>query len=222
MTFIEFVKNVNLCGSGMAFIGFVLGMFYYRSLDIVHKGITWYLLSMCLVDVSSRIMAITGNNIIVWFAYSLLEMTMFSYFYFRYLFQARHRLIVGFYLISFLYIIYEIINFERTEMKGLQSYAKVVDDFLIIILVLTFFHEKINIFKESKWDNFRLNAIILVYFSINLVFLLPFNFIINKTSGYQFYFWFGVSISILLFYTYLTHSVWKNGRTQKLSLSGLR
>lgn len=222
MTFVEFVRGVNICGTGMALTGFVLGMVYYKSLNVVHKGITWYLFVMILVDVASRILGKTGNNIIVLLSYSIVEMSMLTFFYFRYFFKARHRLIIALFLISFAYIIYEIISFDRTQMKDFQSYAKVIDDFMIIVLVLTFFHEKINIYKESKWDNFRLNAIIFVYFSINLVFLLPFNFIINRTSGYQFYFWFGISVTILLFYTYLTYSIWKNGRTQKLLPSGLR
>lgn len=222
MTFLEFVKSVNLCGLFMALVGFALGRIYYESLNVVHKGITWYLFAMILVDIASRILGPTGNNIIVLLTFSLLEMTLFTYFYFRYLFKAKHRLILVLYVAAFLYIMYEIVSFNRAEMKGFQSYAKVVDDFMIIILALSFFHEKINVFKESKWDNFRLNAIIIVFFSINLVFFLPFSFIINRTSGYQFYFWCGISFTILLFYSYLTHSIWKNGRTQKLLLSGLR
>lgn len=222
MTFYELVKSLNLLSSVISLIGFSIGLYYYKSLDIVHKGITWYLLGMFLTDLVSRIIAATGNNFIVLLVYSLLEMTLFAYFYFKYFFKAQHRLVMSLCCIAFLYILWEIVLFERTDLKGFQSYAKVVDDFIIIILILTFFHEKINIFKEFKWDNFRFNAIVFVFYSINLVFFLPLNFLINESSGLKFYFWLGNTLSLILFYSYLTHSIWRNGRTQKLLRSGLR
>lgn len=222
MTFYELVKSLNLFSPAILLIGLSIGFCYYKSLDMIHKSLTWYLLIMLMVDLASRIIAGTGNNFIVLLVYSLLEMTLFVYFYFRYLFKAKHRLVMSLYCIAFLYILWEVVIFEKTDSKRFQSYAKVVDNFIIIILSLSFFHEKINIFKESKWDNFQLNAIILVFFSINLVFFLPFNFLINKSSGLQFYFWLGIVLTTVLFYSYLTHSIWRNGRTQKLLRSGLR
>lgn len=216
MTFYEFLSHFTLLCLGMPCIGFLLGMLNYKSLDITHKGVSWYLLAMVLVDIMSRILGTTGNNLIGLLFYSLLEMTMFTFFYFRYFLKARHPWVLFLFSLGFIYIIYEILIFDRTTMATYQSYAKVVDDFVIIILALTYIHEKVNVFKEAKWGNFRLNAVLIAFFSINLVFFLPFNFIINRSSGYQFYFWFGISITILTFYSYLTYSIWKNGRTQKL------
>lgn len=222
MTFYELLKSLNLLSTGISLFGFLIGLYYYRSLSIVHKGITLYLFGMFLIDVVSRVIGATGNNFIVLLIYSLLEMAFFTYFYFKYFFDAKHRLVLVLSCIAFLYILWEIILFEATDLKGFQSYAKVVDDFIIIILVLSFFHEKINIFKESKWNNFGLNATILVFYSINLIFFLPLNFLINESSGLKFYFWFGNTLSLILFYSYLSYSIWKNGRTQKLLLSGSR
>lgn len=222
MTFYEFVKSLNFLSPGISLVGFFIGIYYYRSLDSIHKNISWYLFGMFLVDIASRIMGATGNNVIVLLVYSLLEMTFFVYFYFKYFFKAKHRLVIGLYLVAVLYILWEIVLFEATAIKGLQSYTKVVDDFIIIILTLSFFHEKINIFKESKWDNFRLNAVLLVFFSVNLIFFLPFNFLLFESTGLKFYFWLGILLITLLFYSYLTHSIWRNGRTHKLLLSGSR
>jgi hypothetical protein len=220
MTFFEFVSSAHILPPIVSFTGSCIGFYYYKSLDAIRKSLTWYLFVMLLVDIASRLIIETGNNFIVLLAYSLIEITMFAWFYFKLQFNAKHRLIIGLFFVSFLYILWEIVSLERKEVKGFQSYAKVVDDFLIIILALTFFHERINIFRESKWDNFRLNTVILVFFSFNLSLFLPLNFILNDTFGY--YFWFGNILSLLLFYSYLTHSIWKNGRTQKLLLSGLR
>lgn len=222
MTFIEFVISLNYVSVGISALGFFVGLYYYKSLNAVHKNITWYLLGMFTVDIASRFLKINGNNVLVLLVYSLLEMSFFIFFYFNFLFKAKHRLVLSLYLIAFIYIVWEIMLFESSNIKGFQTYTKVVDDFIIIILALSFFHEKINIYRESKWDNFRLNTVFLVFFSLNMMFFLPFNFLLFESTGVKFFFWFGISISTLLFYLYLTHSIWKNGRTQKLLLSGLR
>ena len=222
MVFSEFVRLLNFASPIVLFIGSVTGLYYFKSLNVIHKGIFWYLLGLLLVDLTSRVVGATGNNFIVLLVYSLLEMTLFTWFYFRFFFKAKHRLVMGLSCVAFFYILWEIMTFERTDMKGFQSYAKVIDNFIVIILVFSFFHEKINIFKDSKWENFRLNVVILLFFSVNLVFFLPLNFLVNESAGMKFYFWLGIVITTVLFYLYLTLSIWKNGRTQKLLLSGLR
>jgi hypothetical protein len=135
------------------------------------------------------------------------------------MFKAKHKLIIVFSFLAIGYIVWEIFKF-KSDVKEFQTYSKIADNFIIVLLTLAFFFEKINIFKESKWDNFRLNAVILAFFSINMLFFLPYNFIINETIG--FWFWLGILVSTTLFYTYLTHCIWKNGRTRKLLPSGSR
>ena len=180
------------------------------------------MLAMLCVDLTSRIFRTYDNNLLILLVYSLMELILFVVFYYYALFKQRHIFTLITSIAGTIYIIWEISVFKKIETKNFQSYAKVVDDFIVIMLVLTFFYEKINIYKETKWDNFRLNAVILGFFSINLLFFLPYNFIINKSSGLQFYFWFGIIIITVLFYSYLTHSIWKNGRTRKLLPSGSR
>lgn len=215
MSFSEIVQLMGFLSPAILLVGLCIGFYYFKSLNLIHKAITWYLLILLIVDITSRIFAYYGNNnLFVLLVYSLIEMIAFTYFYYKYVFKARHRLVLGLSIAASLYIIWEIIIF-KFDVKQFQTYTKVVDDFIVITLVLSFFHEKINIFKESKWDNFRLNAVILFFFSVNLIFFLPYNFIINKTAGFQFYFWLGILITTVLFYLFLIYFVWKNGRTQK-------
>lgn len=222
MTFYEIVKISTLLSPSILLLGVVIGAYFYKSLDVVHKNITLFLFIMLCIDFTGRIIEGYGNNLIVLLIYSLIEMSLFIYFYYKYLFKAKHRLIMGLCLVSFFYIIWEITVLNKIEAKQFQSYAKVADNFVIITLALTYFHEKINIFKESKWDNFQLNAVVLIFFFINMIFFLPINFLINESSGLKFYFWLGNLIITVLFYSYLTHSIWKNGRTRKLLPSGSR
>lgn len=220
MTFFDFAKGFTFSSPILLVIGLSIGFYYYKRLDKIHKSFVWYFVAMLLSEIVSKILGATGNNLMALLVYCLFEMTLFTCFYFKYLFKIKHKPVILLYAAAFAYILWEIASLESADVKAFQSYAKVADDFVIIVLTLTFFHERINIFKEAKWDNFLFNVIVLIFFSINLVFILPLNFMINDSLGI--YFWFGNNISIVLFYSYLTHSIWKNGRTQKLLLSGLR
>jgi len=222
MTFYQIVDLLTFLSPVVLLMGVVIGCYYYKLLNFIHKSITWYMLAMLCVDLTSRIFRTYDNNLLILLVYSLMELILFVVFYYYALFKQRHIFTLITSIAGTIYIIWEISVFKKIETKNFQSYAKVVDDFIVIMLVLTFFYEKINIYKETKWDNFRLNAVILGFFSINLLFFLPYNFIINKSSGLQFYFWFGIIIITVLFYSYLTHSIWKNGRTRKLLPSGSR
>ncbi|MDV6166878.1 hypothetical protein R1T16_00470 [Flavobacterium sp. DG1-102-2] len=220
----QFVKIYDILSylTPVLLLGGILIAFYFRkTLDSIHKSIAYYLLAMLFTEISGRIIGdYYHNNLIVLLVYSILELVMLAYFYYKHLFKAKHKLILFIVFLAVIYILWEIYVFEIRSIKEFQTYAKVVDNFTIILLSLTFFHEKINIFKESKWDNFRLNAVILAFFSINMLFFLPYNFIINETIG--FWFWLGILSSVTLFNSYLISQIWKNGRTRKLLPSGSR
>jgi len=222
MSFYEILKLSTLISPLILFIGVGIGIYFYKRLDVIHKSIIYFLFIMLSIDMTGRAIESYGNNLIVLLVYSLIEMLLFTFFYYKFLFKAQHRLIIILSAFALFYIIWEIIILKEIEAKQFQSYAKVADNFVIITLALAYFHEKINIYKESKWDNFQLNAVILVFFSINMIFFLPINFLINESSGLKFYFWLGNLIITVLFYAYLTHSIWKNGRTHRLLPSGSR
>jgi hypothetical protein len=196
-------------------IGGGLGFINYNRLDNIHKSIVWYLLVMLGIDVAHRVLGQKGNNLELLSFYCLTEILLFLYFYYKFLFMSRHSIILVLGVLAIGYIIWELFTYKEIEAKSFQSYAKVADNFIIIILVLGYFYENIERYKESKWDNFTLNIVILIFFSVTLIFFLPFNFIISGSSGLQFYFWLGILITTVMFYIYLTFSIWQNARSRK-------
>jgi len=210
----NFYRTMTYLSPLVLLIGIIIGFLSYKKLSIVSKGLVWYFVMLLAVDILSRILYLFNNNLIVLLIYSLLEMLMFSYFYFKYLYKSRQRLLLIAIALATAYIIWELLAFNL-DFKQFQSYSKVVDNFIIISLALAYFHEKINRFRESKWDNFQLNTVILIFFSVNLILFLPINFLINESLGIKVYFWQGILITTVLFYLYLTWSIWKNGRTQR-------
>jgi len=211
----EILNILTLLSPATLIAGVIIGLINYRERNVVGRAITIYMLLMLLVDLASRIFEYYyKNNLIILVVYSLLELLLFTYFFYKYFFKARHRIVFVICVLSALYILWELFTFKRMAAKDFQSYAKVADNFTVITLVLAFYYERINRFRESKWDYFQLNAIILIFFSVTLIFFLPFNFIIN-ISGLQFYFWLGILLTTVLFYLYLTWYLWKNGRTRR-------
>ncbi len=213
MAFTTLYEVLNVFSPIILVIGLSIGLYYFKSLNVIHKSITSYLLVMLCVDMTGRLFEYyNGNNLVVLLVYSLVEMMLFVYFYFKYLYKSRYVLLIGFSIIAAAYIVWELIYFSR-DVKQFQSYAKVVDNFVIITLALVFLNEKIRNYKESKLDIFYLNSAVLIFFSVNLIFFLPLNFILNEKMG--FYFWLFNLISTVSFYLYLTHLIWKNARITK-------
>lgn len=218
MAFFEFSDVLNQTTPVFLFLGVIFMTIFYKKLDALHKGIYFYLILMLVVEITSRILEIYGNNLIVLLIYSLIEAIYITYIYFKYLFKNKYKLLFIICLVAVVYIICELVyyTFFNTSIKSFQPYSKVVDNFIVILLALSFLQEKIVDFKEQKWDNFTLNIVILVFFTFNTLIFLPINFLVNEGSGVKFYFWAGNSILLLLFYSYLIAKVWKNGRQSKL------
>ena len=216
MTFKDIAANITLLSPIVLIGGLLLGLYLYKFLDTIHRNIVWYLIVMLFFDVISRMLGYSGNNLIILLVYSFFEMALFMYFYFKFLFKRRHWVLLGFGVIAAIYIIGEIIILNKTETSEFQSYSKVIDNFIVIMLALAFFHERINRYRDSKWTNFGLNTAILIFFTVNMFFFLPINFLINETSGLKHYFWIGNLFITVLFYLYLIWLIWKNGRTRRL------
>lgn len=146
MTFFEILKMLNFLSPIVLFLGLVIGSYYYRSLNNIHKNIVHYFLIMLCVDVTSRFFGFFfGNNLIMLLIFSLIEVSFFVYFYKRHLFKASHKILTGLGIAGILYIIAEIlINFvfNKVDSKQFQPYAKVVDNFVVISLALGFFMKR--------------------------------------------------------------------------------
>ncbi|WP_231559611.1 hypothetical protein [Flavobacterium rivuli] len=108
--------------------------------------------------------------------------------------------------------------FNTINVKQFQPYAKITDNFIVIIMALVFYYQKMNSFNETWLTNFKLNTVILLYFTVNAIIFLPFNFIINASGNAKFYIWTINVFFITSFYLYLTILIWKNGSNKLQSI----
>lgn len=203
----------------VTFIGSIIGIVYFKTLSSINKNLTVYLILLFIADIASRIIRIDGSNFIILPLYSLLELCFFIWFYNNVLLNKRRKglMLLGF--LGIMYIIAEIVMyfiFNEVNTKQFQPYAKVVDNFIIIIMALYFYLEKIKSFKDVNWKLFRMNTILLSFFTLNVIVFLPFNFLVNENTGLKYYFWLVNIISLILFQMYIVFSIWQNARQQKI------
>jgi len=220
MTFFYIAKAIGFASPTILSIGISIGLYQFNRINNMHKSILLYMVLMLGVDLASRFLGSSGNNLIVLPIFSLIELSFFVFFYNKYLLSQPNKILIGMGVAGALFIVAEILQyfvFNTLNVKQFQPYAKVADNFIVIIMALVFFYQKMNSYSETKWDNFKLNIAILVFFTFNTIIFLPFNFLINESSGVKHYFWIGNLIMVLLFYIYLTSLIWKNGRVKQVS-----
>lgn len=221
MDFYEFIDTLTFLAPAASFTGVAAGIYYYRFLNPVYKMIGLYLIIALATDIFSRLYVLNyDNNLVFILIFSLLELLIFVCLYLIFFLQQQRKLMLIVASAGVLFIIWEIFSLRFIQVEQFQSYSKVVDTFLIILLSIAFFFEKIKAYDSKQWKLFRLNSIILTFFSLNLIFFLPLNFMINENSGLKFYFWLANLIITILFYIFLTLEIWRNGLTRKRLRSG--
>jgi hypothetical protein len=221
MTLIEFSAALSNLSPFISGLGLLLGCLTYKRLNGLHQCLTIYLGIMLFTHLLAELLGhvISDNNLIVLHIYSFLELIILLYLYKKHLFKSRQLILTGLGLAGLLYIITEMLLlfvFNTLNVRQHQPYAKVVGNFVIVLMALAFMYEKMSRFREIEWGNFRLNIVFLIFFTLETVLFLPFNFMVNEESGIKFYFWTGHVIAIILFYMYLTFKIWRNGRTPRL------
>lgn len=195
-------------------VGSLLGMFYLKSLNKTSKFVLAYLLMSLTIDVTSRIvLAQFGNNLIFLPFYSALELLIIASVFHQ--LGTKSMLLIPLVSLGLIYIIGEIIYLDSYNVRSFQSYAKIASSFVLVILALQFFIQKLKTDKEISKDIQQLNVAILVYFALNLILLLPINLLINQIATSIIYIWYAYLGATIVFYSYLGYFIWKNGKTRK-------
>lgn len=197
-------------------IGAFLNLPKISSLDSVYKVICIYLLSALLFDIAGRITGhVIGNNLFLIPIFGLVELIIISILYGLYLIPEQRSLVFAIAGAGSIYIVYECITTDFTNTVEFQSYARPLEAFLIVIFSIIFYIKSLTKEENLNQNLLGLNALILIFFSLNLVLLLPINYLVNTDLQIRFYFWFANQIITLIFYIILIQSIWKNGKIRK-------
>ncbi|RYD86285.1 MAG: hypothetical protein EOP54_30595 [Sphingobacteriales bacterium] len=221
MTLIEFSRLIANLSPLISCVGLVTGYVLRNQLGPVYKSLAIYLGLMLLMEFLGHLFSnlLFGNNLMLLHIYSFTELAFMLYLFKKHLLRQMHPVLTVIGYAGLAYIVAEmllIFVFEGLDVKQFQPYAKVIDNFITIVFTLAFLHETMSRFSEMQWGSLRLAMVFLVFFTLNTLFFLPFNFMVNEGTGIKFYFWTGHIVLVLCYYLYLTVEIWRNGRTQTL------
>lgn len=212
MTFYQFLDYLTYLSPALLLTGIGIGMYRYKSLDLSHKMLLLYISVALCTDLTSRIYGhLFGNNLIFIILFSFFELIIFTILYQFCFFEKKSRTLFLLTLVASGFIIWELGSLHKINPKQFQSYSKVMDAFVILLYTLTYFFQKVGKYKTTQTEQLRLNAAILIFFSLHLLFFLPINFLINVSSGVKFYFWMANLVLTLIFYAFINWEIWKNG-----------
>lgn len=221
MTFSSFLEFSMWLVPFLLLSGMTLGIYYYSVLELKYRYFILYFAICLLIDIVSRIAGdFYGNNLLFLVVFSLLELLFFYKFYSTCFFKRKipkHFVAI---LIACMYMIGEIYVLSTTRPEEFQSYSKTLGSFIILLMVIDFMFEMLNK-KQFNNELLKFNSILIIYFSINLIFFLPVNFLINAPSHIKFYFWFVHLIMTIIFYLFILIGIWKNGVKRKPLQRGL-
>ncbi|UUC44947.1 hypothetical protein [Flavobacterium cerinum] len=212
MTFYQFLDYLTYLSPALLLTGIGIGMYRYKSLDLSRKMLLLYISVALCTDLTSRIYGhLFGNNLIFIILFSLLELIIFAILYQFCFFEKKSRTLFLLTLVASGFIIWELSSLHKVAPQQFQSYSKVMDAFVILLFALAYFFQKVGKYKTTQTEQLRLNAAILIFFSLHLLFFLPINFLINVSSGLKFYFWTANLVLTLFFYAFINWEIWKNG-----------
>ena len=192
------------------FVGVVSGVFNLKSKN--RYAIFFYLSLSLAIDMTSRFLSgLQSNNLILFSFLSFLEIVVFSYMYWEKLKNAwwLQVLIVA----GLIYIVFEAITLDTSDLANYQTYARNVSSILIVLMALNYIFSELRAGSTLKGDT--LHFVLLFYYSLEFMLLIPFNFLINASTTSIMYIWTARVILLFIFYSYLTYYLWSSGKTQK-------
>lgn len=201
----------------------VIGIVMFKKLQPLQKWLFFYVLIALIFHVLSHYYGYYyRNNLIFAQTYGFFELFIFMIIYRSFLLKKLTGifiLVLG--ICGLLYIANESLTLDFNDLENFQYYSRPIDALIIVVASILFFIEQIGQSKTVDMSKMILNGVILTYFSLNLIMILPINYFINADTDLKFIFLVSNMITTTLFYIYLTYSLWKNGKIQKPLRTGL-
>lgn len=221
MSIVEAIEIALYVSPITLLLGVSLGLYYFKYLEPAYRVLLIYFGIALLADVVSRLLSLLYNdNLILIPIFALVEMVIFSWLYYRYLLPGSRALVAIVVLVASCFILTDIFYAIGEAPVSFQSYGMVIDHLAITLLAFLYFKNVLTSDAAGERPYMSFNAAVFLFFSVTMLFYLPVNFLVNVDSEVKFYFWALNFVFTVIFYTYLTYLIWKNGRTRRLSYFG--
>lgn len=192
----------------------IVMLFYIKRIDRFHKFLFFYLCMMLFMEVLSHYVALILNtNHSVLSLYALTELCFFTVLYQQFFLKENFKKLLPIAVTGALYILAEFFYyfvFNDFNPQSYQPYCKVAENIVVLLIALNVLNSGVFANDAAAWGKFWFNVVIIIFFTLDTLFFLPFNFFVNAPLNSKFVFWMVHLFSVVLFYGYLTSLVFKN------------
>lgn len=151
------------------------------------KIVAFYLLFCCLFDLLSRSIVLFFHqyiphdytNIFLRITFRLGELLIIGYLINKY--WLKSKIAWGLMVICSSFLIYDLFTYQSKGIRNYEAQAQTAATILLIGLIITNLLKQLNSSNEYNFTNQMLNMVFLAYFSINLIYTVIQNFIINQS-----------------------------------------
>ncbi|WP_420572293.1 hypothetical protein [Kordia sp.] len=192
-------------------------VYKYHGLDNITKLLGYYLIGSLIISLVAYFLGkFLGNNLFLFFVLTLLELFVFMKLYYSLI--KKKRLVISLAIFGTVLTLADSIYIKAYDVKLFQPYSKILATLLIVVLALIYFFELIKDEEKLYKDEthyLSLNSMTLCFFAIQFLAFLPLNFLVNADRKMADYVFVSNAIVLIIFYGYLTHFIWKHGKSLK-------
>jgi hypothetical protein len=195
----------------LAIYGILSLIVIYKSNSKILKLVALYLLCSSFFDLTVLLFKdVFARSLIPLITYRTSELLIIGYLINRYWLKSK----IAWVLIccSFFYLIYDLLTYQSRGMLNYEANAQTAAIVLLIGLIVTNLLKQLNSSKEYNFTNQMLSMVFLAYFSINLIYTVIQNFIINQSFTNKSFAIFYSSYALLhiIYYFALAFILYKN------------
>lgn len=185
-----FANNIHfLCSQLSSVIPFILGLLYYKRLNIAFRVFFFFMAFAMVAEFFIVWYArnIGNGNVQLMHVFTLVEYTSYCYLFCRELFPSKWKqLFWGLFMLELILVLAN--AFVIGAVYEVNSFARTFEFVVLATFSLIFFRQSLVIEKGTlpifKQPMFWLSAGVLLYFSVNTLFFLLFNKLLDEGADW--------------------------------------
>ncbi|MBI3237512.1 MAG: hypothetical protein HYZ43_01485 [Flavobacteriia bacterium] len=213
-----FMRSLTLVSPIVLLTGVIIGTINIKKNPEIGQLIFGYFIAGLLLEITSRYWGQVNaakNNLIFLSISGVVDFLFFTVLYFRFFFGRKRTWLLFLSFPTFILLFYMMYHKAALIPSAFDAYDKVICDGIIVFYALLSSYDLINGKEEVRTDVMRVNAVVLLFFSLDLLFSLTTNFLINAGTHFVIYFWILRFVLLTTLYTTLAYTLWQIGKNRK-------
>lgn len=213
------MQYLSLLSPIVLVIGLVIGVLHFKKYPKIAKLILGYFFLQLVVELTSRYFGFVNaakNNLFLFSIVAILDVLFYTSLYYFFILQQKRVWLLGLIATGLTFLIIIMSQKNSVPLSSFDSYEKVIADACVCLLAVISSFEMVTGKNNIKTGIMRINAAVLLYFSLDILISLTSNFLINAGASFIIYFWLLRLILLLFLYSIFTTTLWHLGRNRKL------